>query len=360
MSQSTPFSSLLTLARETSSDKRRELLREITDTFMVAPETHTEGETLQYGEVMAKLAHDVEMEVRRELADRLARIPNAPHSLITQLADDEIAVAEPVLKESGVLQDSDLVALAERKGQDHLNALSQRKILSVKVTDAIVKRADDRVLETLVTNQGAKLSRNAMETVVSRAERNERLHAPVLKREDLPPDLMQEMFFFVNSSLKEFILQRTSEIDPASLDTMLKTAQRHATKKLHLPSWSPDAEAFINAKEAKRELNEQLLDQLLREHRSEEFLLAFARLTEIDVETAKRILADRSRESVAIACRAARFDRSTFANIVLLWGGREARPTREAQLVLSLYDRITVETAQRVMRFWRIRHKAAA
>lgn len=360
MSSPNRVSSLLALARETSSDKRRQLLREITDVFMEDPDAHSKGENEQFGDVMARLVHDVEMEVRRDLANRLATIPNAPHALITQLADDQIEVAQPVLMNSPVLKDHDLVALAESKGQDHLKALSQRKILSTHVTDAIVRRGDDGVLETLVSNQGAQLSRNAMETVVSRAEKNERLHAPVLNRQDLPPDLMHEMFFFVNSSLREFILERTSEIDPKILDELLKSAERRTTKKLNLATGNSAAEAYINDKETKRELNEKLLEQLLRENRPEEFTIAFARLTGIGIDTARRILDDPSREGVAIACRAARFDRATFSAIVLLWGGRNARPTREAQFMLSLYDRVTVETAQRVIRFWRIRRQAAA
>jgi hypothetical protein len=89
-----------------------------------------------------------------------------------------------------------------------------------------------------------------------------------------------------------------------------------------------------------------------------EFIHAFARLAEIDVKTARRIIESCNAEGVAIVCRATRFDRSTFAAIAFFLD-KNPRARKETQDMLGLYDKLAPEAAQRVMRFWRVRREAA-
>jgi uncharacterized protein (DUF2336 family) len=349
---------LLDLAHESSSDNRRQLLREVTDLFLETPDDHSKSENEHFGSIMGRIAKDVEMTLRRDLAEKLAAVPSAPRSLILQLANDEIEVAHPVLTQSTVLRDQDLVGIAKAKSQEHLAALAGRAKVSEAVTEAIVARGDDRVLEAIVANKGAAFSRATMETVVSRAEQNERLHKPVLERHDLPPDLMHEMFFTVSAQLKEFILQRTADIDPATLDKALAAAERRAAQQIMAAGQQDQADRFIAEKESRRELNEALLIALLRGQQMAEFAAGFAKLTGIEKKTVRHLLADKGCEGLAIAARAARFDRSTFASIVFLADPKMKRTPGEVQKIAELYDKISVETAGRVIRFWKIRRGA--
>jgi uncharacterized protein (DUF2336 family) len=349
---------LLDLAHESSSDNRRQLLREVTDLFLEAPTDHSDSENEHFGWVMGRIAKDMEMALRRDLAQKLAAVPSAPHSLIVQLANDEIDVANPVLSQSTVLKDADLIAVAKTKGQEHLAALAIRPRVSALVTDAIVSRADDHVLERIVANKGASFSRHTMEKVVSRAERNERLHRPVLEREDLPADLMQEMFFHVSAQLKAFILQRTADIDPAALEEAFASAERNAATHITNAQRPDGADHFIAEKESRRELNEALLISLLRAQKIPEFVAGLSRLTGIDKKTARYLLTEKGCEGLAIAARAARFDRSTFASMVFLADPKAKRTPAEVQKIAELFDKITIETAQRVIRFWKVRRSA--
>ena len=85
--------SLVQLAREPSADKRRELLREVSDLFLEKPETLSSRETEYFADIMGKVAFDLEMEVRQDLAQRLATVGAAPHKLMLMLANDKIEVA---------------------------------------------------------------------------------------------------------------------------------------------------------------------------------------------------------------------------------------------------------------------------
>src|SRR6202521_4606815 len=115
-------------------ESRKRALQHTTDLLMAG--RYSEDEIWTFGEVIGRLADEIEVAARAQLARRLARTENAPHQIINKLAfDDSIEVAGPVLRESGRLDAKTLVANARTKGQPHLLAISKRKSLERPVTD---------------------------------------------------------------------------------------------------------------------------------------------------------------------------------------------------------------------------------
>jgi uncharacterized protein (DUF2336 family) len=119
------------------------------------------------------------------------------------------------------------------------------------------------------------------------------------------------------------------------------------------------AQKFIRRKAALGQLNESLLVELLRSGQVPEFVVGFARLTKLDIETARKIILDHGCEPLAVTCKACSFDRSTFATIEMLTYNGPVREAREVFELLEVYDRVSVESARRAIRFWRVRMKAA-
>src|SRR5690349_425050 len=103
---------VLQLAKTPSSEKRRELLREVTDLFLADTEAYSETEREHFGAIMGRISKDMEVAVREDLAKTLAALPTAPHALMQQLAHDEFSVAAPVISQSPVLEDGDLIEIA--------------------------------------------------------------------------------------------------------------------------------------------------------------------------------------------------------------------------------------------------------
>src|SRR5258706_11614768 len=103
------LSRLMHLAQEPSSEKRRELLQQVTDLFLDDGAALNPTELELGVDIVARLAGKMERDIRQNLASRLAESPNAPHRLALQLANDEIEVARPLLTGSGVLTDVDLI-----------------------------------------------------------------------------------------------------------------------------------------------------------------------------------------------------------------------------------------------------------
>jgi uncharacterized protein (DUF2336 family) len=347
---------LITLAREDSSDKRRELLREITDCFFArAPEA---AEIPLYDDVLSRLTAEMEAGVRAELGLRFADSAMAPRGLIRKLAnDEELEVAAPVLSRSPVLTDDDLLEVVRSKSQGHLQAVSVRQTVSEAVSEVIVERGDDTTLGVLLENDGARLSRNASEVAVDRAKRNPALHEAVVNRRQLPPDLLNDMYFVVEARLKQRILEENARIDPKKLEAALR-AQRiqKAVEAGALPVDYAEAEARVIAFERQGRLDPQTLIRLLRESGSA-FTIAIARMTELDFATADRVLKSKELDAVAVVCKAADLERAIFLTIAVVLLGQTADAMTKAREYGDLYDALPRETAQRTLRFWKLRRQ---
>ena len=352
---------LIEVAREGSSDRRRDLLREITDVFMAEPDRYSSAELQHFDVIMSTVTEQVEIALRREIAEKLADTPDAPKGLLRQLAHDEIHVAEPILSRSPALDEEDLVRVVRQRGQDHMKAITKRRDVPQKLTAELVERGNAEVLTSLAENSGAKFDEDSMEKMVDYARSIKELQKPMAERYDLPPQLLTKMYFFVSSQLKKEILRRSDLLDPSVIDQavdanrskILNEAVKNANSKV------AEAQEFIAHHIRQGSITETLLKDLIEAGRSTEFLLAFSHFAGVDTTTAKNILNDSTFESVAICCRSAEMERATFTKIVF---GLQKNPSEQnkALRILDLYSKIPPEAAERVMRFWRVRAQAAA
>jgi uncharacterized protein (DUF2336 family) len=351
--------SLVQLAHETSSERRRELLREITDVFLDNPSSYNSTESQYFGEIMGKVAYDLERQVREELARKLAAEAAAPPDLIKRLAGDEIEVARPVITESPVLQEHDLIEIAERQGQEHLIAMTERPDIGERLSDVLVDKGDDRVVEGLVRNESAKIARNTMEKVVARSETSAALQEPLVDRPDLPADLMRDMLAFVTEDIKSKILEQTNMVNSEKLDELLDDVGTKLGRQSGLRRGGKSKpEVLIQELLAKGELNEGKLVELARQRQVPELICGLAQLSELDIPTTRRAIMDRTGEGLAIVCKSCGFNQTTFSTLVNhVWPDSE-RSIEQSCTLIALYNQVTMETAQRVMRFWRVRQNA--
>jgi uncharacterized protein (DUF2336 family) len=349
---------LIDLAKENSSAKRRELLREMTDLFFSVHAPQTEPEIALFDTVLVQLSTEMEEAVRAELGARFADAANAPQGLVRRLANDAIAVAEPILASSRVLSEADLLDVVRTQGQDHLRAVSKREEVSEAVSEVIVERGDDQTLGVLLGNDGARLSREASETAVTRAQSNKDLHEAVINRRDLPPDLLNEMYFVVEARLRQRILEQNAQIDPALLEQALaKGRTRVAAADGALPPDYDEAEAYINELRAAGELSPKVLARFLRSGGMTHFLVALSQLADIDFHTARRIVEKRELDALGVVCKAADLDRALFLTYVVVLLGQEGDAIARAQDYGKMYAALPRETALRTLRFWRLRRQ---
>ena len=140
------------IARGTSR-QRREILRRVTDMFVLGSHRYSDQEIDLLDDLFERLAAEIEASARSLLAMRLAPIPNAPPRIIRSLAVDDAAdVACPILIQCERLPDATLVEVAREKSQEHLFAISLRPTVSKAVTDILVDRGDQLVVLSIAEN----------------------------------------------------------------------------------------------------------------------------------------------------------------------------------------------------------------
>lgn len=351
---------LIALAQEPSSEKRRALLRELSDHFFGATR-RTETETALYGAVLADLTSAMEVAVRAELAERFSTSPEAPIQLIRRLANDDAEVAEPVLRASPVLTEADLIQVIRSRGQAHMRAVSQRAEVSEAVSDAIVERGDDETLGTLLRNDGAHLSRAASEAAVERARVNPALHAAAVERAALPADLLNDMYFMVEARLRQRILEQNARMDPALLEAALAAGRtRVATDDGALPPDYAESLAYVDELRAAGQLTPPVLARFLRSGGRTSFLIALAQLSDIDFHTARQIIERRELDALAVVCKAADLDRALFLTYAVVVLNTDGDAMGKARAYAGMYNQLTREAALRTLRFWRARKAVQA
>ena len=351
------YAKLIELAKEGSSETRRSLLRDVTDLFFVES-NRSSTEIDMFGEVLSKVAFELDTEVRAELARRFAPAANTPRQLAVKLAHDDISVAAPILRRSSVLTDDDLVSVVEKRGHEYQMAVTQRPVVSERVSEALVNHGNDTVVGSLLENTGARFSRDTFEVITDRALTNPDLHRPIVHRMDIPADLLNELYLVVEGPLRAEIMERNATMTPAEVeDAMSKARTRVAVSVGALPDDYLDADRWVQISIKTKKLSPSVLAGLCRDRETTKFHLAFAATTGLDYETTRRLFQSGDMDGLAIACRASNLDRALFVTLVALGCGDGSKMT-EAENLGRLYNDVTVEAAQRAMRFWKLRMQA--
>src|SRR5262245_19510616 len=189
------FELLLDLAKETSSEKRRDLLREITGLLMHDSSFRTATNCAAFDDIAVAVVADLKAEARSEISRLIADSPLPVGRVARQLAmDEKIDVARPVLESSTALTEKDLIDVASSKSQEHLMAVTRRSSIGERVSDALVVHGEDRVVASLLTNRMARIGRETYERVTERAQGSEILQAPLVRRQDVPLDLLNDLY----------------------------------------------------------------------------------------------------------------------------------------------------------------------
>jgi uncharacterized protein (DUF2336 family) len=360
MAVATKLHKLTELAREKSSDRRRALLREVTDLFFDAPPKPDSSTHQQFDAVLQSIASQTAQGAREELARRFADSPEAPRGLILKLAQDAIEVAAPILSRSGVLSEDDLVTIVHETGQQHIRAIAERASVPERLSHAIVERGDDHTVARLVENDGARLTRETFETVTQRAENSPVLQKPLVERGDTPVDLLNDLTMVVESTLRAKIMDRFDALEPGVLEAALAASRQRLKSRMAEDKDIAEAEKAVARARMRKELNGSLLVRFLREKKPTHFCVGFAEMAGVDYDAARRALDHESPDGLALICKAAGIEKALFVTIAVLRSGASEGAFNDARAVGEAYDALSVSDAERAMRFWRMRKSAAA
>jgi hypothetical protein len=210
------INALMQMAVDRSSSGRGALARSVANICLVQNHNLSEKEVQLTFDILHTLIHDVEMRVRRDLARQLAPRRDVLRDLIVTLANDQIDVADPVLVESVVLEDDDLIAVIRERSAKHQIAISLRKPLSAAVSAVLFDTKNLDVIDSLTRNSAAALSEVTLRRLVEMSSNLPPLCGPLLHRPDMSPEMARGMSGWVDDGLKDFIAKTFPEQDVAA------------------------------------------------------------------------------------------------------------------------------------------------
>ena len=350
--------SLLELARDKSVEGRTALVKALGDLFYDSHSELSEDERGLMGDILQRLISDVEAVVRKALAEQLNGIPEAPPQVISALANDAIEIAYPILLESAVLQDIELVEIIRHRTHEHQLAIAMRENVSESVSDALVDTDNNDVIRTLVENRTAQISGETMERIVDLSESQIDLQTPLLARNELSPMLAKRMYWWVSAALRKNIVERF-DIDSVELDKTIERAVKDLMGEPVAKAQNADnVDHMIKSLIAAGKVTPQLMIQTLRQGEIALFEEMLSGLSNLNTKLVRRFVFEPGGEAMAILCKALGILKPDFASVFLL--SRSARPgdkvvdPSELARVLDMYDRIKPDTAKKVVEHWRL------
>ena len=346
------------VARGTPESRARALWH--TTDLMIAGD-FSDDEIWTFGEVVTRLADEIEVAARAQLSERLAHFDQAPVNIIHKLAfDDAIEVAGPVLRDSKQLETYALVANACTKSQAHMLSISKRETLEERVTDELVKRGDQDVVNSVASNTGAKFSDFGFLNMVQRAEGDSILAEQLGLRKDIPRHVFQQLIAKATADVRKRLESERPDMARQIQSSVTDLGGELQSKFGPVSRTHFVAKRVVTTQHKSGNLNEASISTYARSHRLEEVTIGLSLLCALPNDVIERALFDKNREMLLILAKALDFSWDTMMALLFL-GAKDHRITAsELRRLETDYENLNIETTRSVLAFYQSRKNGTA
>ena len=310
-SKKSALEALIDFPQSGASDERRELMRENTD-LMIAAADRYGARHMEYFDLMfTRVATQIEHNLCRALAMALAK-SEKPKELVKRVLSGHDSALSQITRRSAIQTLPDLVNHIRERSTSAYNAPMREWSPEDTLSDA--------------------------------------------NRYTLPKLLLEELYRFIYFSQRSHI---AAQVNQETLTMLDRTATRFRHKVIEdAQTMVRDdiihARKTVNERVRHNKLSEDYIAELLETNQTTEYLIALSAFLDVDIMTTQRILNDMSWDTLALASRAQKMSRSLFSKLV---NGMHRRGSDNAtsKRIINLYNKISEEAAERVMRFVQVR-----
>ncbi len=284
------------LLTDPSIDARADTARKIAEDFQDQTFSPEQREmALQIFEIMAK---DAEIRVRMALSEHLKECPDIPRDIAMALAQDVDAVAVPFLEFSEALSDADLIEIIRSVGDAKQCAVARRPSVSSELAESLVEVGSERVVTTLMNNEGATVTEETLDLALDRYAQSEAVSGAVTRRPGLPVHIAERLVNQVSESLERHLANRQSLSPDVTSDLILQVRER-ATLGLIDPRFGiGDAEQLVRSLEENGRLTGSIILRALCFGDIGFFEAALARLAWVPLANARILVHDANRRGI--------------------------------------------------------------
>jgi uncharacterized protein (DUF2336 family) len=348
------------LARERSRERRGELLSRLTDLFHRGAGKNSREATALFEDVICRVLSEVDITARINLSGRMSHTADAPRRVIMALAEDEIPVAEPVLRYSPVLTDTDLVAVANKKTIEHRAVMARRIYVSEQVSEALIARGEPDVHRALAGNDGAQIGPAGFDTLLAGVSKDYVLQELLALRPNLPAAVRQELL----PKLAAEVRRRVADKLMAEAEPLIAKALDAEVDAImdRVDEMSKDRIAYHDLQRAYDEgvlSLDDVLQQACRLNRHEWVIDLIAFAGPLERMRVAQALLERDPKPIAVLLKSHGLSSETFRAVIEL-RTKHLRAGSNAPKLVDDYAKLDPEVAQSVLRHLRTRVTTAA
>ena len=340
--------------------RRADILHRVTDLFILGSGKFSEYQVELFDNVMGMLVKNIELAARVQFGSRIARLPDAPVRIVRELAfDDAVAVAGPVLLHSDRLDEQTLVQNARTMSQDHLLAISGRKVLAEAVTDVLVERGNQSVVASTARNDGARFSTFGISTLVEKSCDDGDLAMCVWSRPDIPRQSLIKLFMEVSEAVRS----KLASADPRKAESIraavAKASDQIQTQARAGSSEFAQARSHVVSLHSSGRLDEARLLAFANGGSFENTTIALSLMCELPVGLVERALVQKRTEQILVLAKAIDLSWDTTRALLLLQAVVNDGSQQQLDQCAASFSRLQPKTARTALQFYRMREKAA-
>jgi uncharacterized protein (DUF2336 family) len=241
-----------------------------------------------------------------------------------------------------------------------LLAISSRKSLSDALTDVLVLRGNDEVVQSTVNNPGAEISERGFTRLVNRAEGDDNLATCLGLRPNMPRHLYLKLLARASATVRER-LEAAHPKQASEVPTAVREATRRArTAPAAITKQTAIAHALVKSLFEDGRLDEYQVEQFADAGKFDEANAAIAALANVPVAIAENMMVETHAEGVMILAKVAGLSWSTVKSIIHMRDELSGGEPTDLQACKETYERLRPSTAQQVLRFHRMQQTAPA
>ena len=352
MAQSSLIPELERAIKSHDAERRKAALSGVAELFRNVKIQDENDERLElFDDVFAQLVKDMTTSTLAKLSGDLSLAKVAPVKLVQQLAQsDAIEIAHPILSRSNQVSQATLIHVAQTKGQEHLHAVASRARVNATISDLLIERGNEKVVQAVTANANAQISERGFGALTERYSDHEKIAVNIAKRQDVPPRVMKALLSRATDTVRSLIVNSVPLEKRQTVSDILKDCLKPGGLETSVLTVTAEARNTVYALKERGGLKEAALLDFAGKRMFGETVVALALLTSMPIELVEAQMFAQQSDALIIMCKSIGLKWSTVAMILNL---RETPPT-PAQLegALNDYSVLSVENAMRAMRFY--------
>jgi len=279
------------LLQNPDDDSRAQAAGKVAEVFSSTDISDAERKIAE--DIFRVMMKDAAARVRQALSESLKDNPDVPHDVALSLAKDVEEVALPMVEESVVLTDSDLVEIIRSSGEVLQTAVAGRGSVSEEVADALVDTGSENVVAKLVSNEGATISEQTFDRVLEDFKDSDAVKNPLSQRTELPISVAEKLVTMVSDNVRDVMMKKHEISGDVASELLIESREKATVSLLEGGKATQTIMELVDQLAKNNRLTPSLAIRALVTGDSTFFEAALARMADIPVANAYKLVHDK-------------------------------------------------------------------